>query len=366
MSRDAGAGRGEAGVTIAVKLDAASVVQPSLDGGAAGSAAFDGGTPPPMAPDAGCSVGTATLRPRPPEVLLVLDRSTTMAEAIAADGTSKWSATVSAIESAVLASQDATAWGMMLFPKPTGDTDCCQMPANDLSPVAEVAPAQQSTSSISAALAQSAPSGTGAPTARALIQAANYLVARWTSTSKYIVLATGAEPTCASDGLCSGAATADYTRTKETVAHVASVLGIPIAVVGIALPSASNAFQPNGKVQLFTDLANLGGMPNTTKGSAAYFAAGSTLELVAALATLSSQMTSCSFALPGQVPWQDNVVVQLSDNRIARDTSHQDGWDFADRGTSVVLFGKSCNDARMLGNRAALSFTTACPNLAIN
>jgi hypothetical protein len=232
--------------------------------------------------------------------------------------------------------------------------------------VAEVAPAQQSTASISVALAQSAPSGTGAPTARALIQAANYLVARWTSTSKYIVLATGAEPTCASDGLCSGASTADYTRTKETVAHVASVFGIPVAVAGIALPPTSNTFQPDGRLQLFTDLANLGGMPNTTKGQAAYYAAGSTAELAAALATLSSQMTSCSFALPGPVAWQDNVVVLLSENRIAQDTSHQDGWDFGDRGTSVVLFGKPCDDARKLGNRAALSFTTACPAVAIN
>jgi hypothetical protein len=365
-SRDAGASRGDTGLTIAIKLDAAPAFQPSVDGGAAGSAAVDGGLPTATLPDLNCTVGTSTLHPRPPEVLLVLDRSTTMAEAISADGTSKWTATVSAIESAFLASQDSTAWGVMLFPKDTGDSACCQMPANDLSPVAEVAPAQQSTASISVALAQSAPSGTGAPTARALIQAANYLVARWTSTSKYIVLATGAEPTCASDGLCSGASTADYTRTKETVAHVASVFGIPVAVAGIALPPTSNTFQPDGRLQLFTDLANLGGMPNTTKGQAAYYAAGSTAELVAALATLSSQMTSCSFALPGPVAWQDNVVVLLSENRIAQDTSHQDGWDFGDRGTSVVLFGKPCDDARKLGNRAALSFTTACPAVAIN
>jgi hypothetical protein len=357
MSRDAGASRGEAG--MAIKLDAAGVMQPSADGAVG---AVDGAA---ASPPATCSVGTTTLYARPAEVLLVVDRSAGMAEAIPSDETDRWTAAVSGIESAVLASQDTTAWGMMLFPKATDDLACCQMPANDLSPVAEVAPALQSSPAISAALAQSAPTGTGAPTARALIQAANYLVARGTSTSKYIVLASGAEPTCASDGLCSGASTADYARTKETVTHVASVLGIPVAVAGIALPSTGNGIQPNGWVQLFTDLANLGGMPNTTKGQAAYYAAGSTAELATALGTLSSQMTSCSFALPGPVAWPDSVVVLLSDTRIAQDTSRQNGWDYADRGTSVVLFGKPCNDARNLAGQASLSFVAACPAAAI-
>lgn len=102
-------------------------------------------------------------------------------------------------------------------------------------------------------------------------------------TSKFIVLATGGEPTCASDGLCDGASTPDYTRTKETVAHVASVLGIPVAVVGIARPPKNSNLQPNGQLQLFTDLANLGGMPNTTVGQPGYYAVGSTADLVAAL-----------------------------------------------------------------------------------
>ena len=311
-------------------------------------------------------MGTAKLYPRPAEVLLVLDRSVSMADTIAADGTSKWNTAVAAVESAVLASQDATAWGMMLFPKPDGDSSCCQMPANDLSPVVEAAPAPQATPTISAVLAQSAPAGIGTPIARALIQAANYLVARATSTSKYIVLATSGEPTCASDGLCDGASSPDYARSKETVAHVASVLGIPVAVTGIALPPTNNALQPSGRLQIFTDLANLGGMPNTTPGQPAYYAAGNTAELVAALGTLSSRMTSCSFALPGSVAWPDNVAVLLSETRIAQDTSRQEGWNYGDNGASVVLYGKPCDDARGLGGLAYLEFVTACPSAAIN
>jgi hypothetical protein len=228
-------------------------------------------------------------------------------------------------------------------------------------PEVEVAPALRTASSISAALAQSAPEGVGAPTARALVQAANYLAARSTSTSKYIVLATGGEPTCASDGLCAGSATADYARTKETVAHVASVLGIPVAVAALALPSASNSYQPSSRLQLFTDLANLGGMPDTTTGQRAYYAIASASDLDAALGTLKARMTSCSFALPSSVDWPDNVAVLLSENRIAQDTSRQNGWDYDDRGTSVVLFGKPCADARSLKDLASLTFVTGCP-----
>jgi hypothetical protein len=346
---------------ISLKLDAAqgpvfmidtAAYAPSVDGGQAGSQ-------PPFDPT--CSLATTTLYPRPAEVLLVLDRSVTMADPIAADGTSKWNATVAAIKSAVLASQDATAWGMMLFPKSSGDSACCQMPADDLAPIVEVAPATKSSPAIGATLAQSTPTGVGTPTARALVQAANSLLARTTSTSKYIVLATGDEPTCASDALCDGASTLDYARTKDTVAHVASVLGIPVAVVGIALPATNGNLQPNSRQQLFTDMANFGGMPNATPGQPAYYPANSAADLVAALGTLGAQATSCSFALPSAVAWPDNVAVLLSENRIPKDTSHQDGWDFGDSGASVVLFGKPCDDARSLSGGATLQFATACP-----
>ena len=363
-SRDAGA--------IAVRLDAAfiplpmadaAVVRASVDGGMSGN-----DPAPVVVPDPTCTVGSATLYPRPAEVMLVLDRSTAMADALAVDGTTKWAAAASGINSAVAASQGTTAWGLVLFPKPSGDTNCCQMPADGLETVAvaEVAPELRSAQTIAVTLAESVPTGVGNPTAQAIIQTANFLRSRTTSTSKYVVLATAAEPTCASDGLCSGASTLDYTRTKDAVAHVASVLDIPVAVAGIALPSASNGYQPNGKVQLFTDLANLGGLANAAKGQPPYYAVASAADLASALGTLGTRMTSCSFALPGPVAWPDNVAVLLSGNRIPQDPSHQDGWDFADTGTSVVLYGKPCDESRQVAGGASLSFVTACPAVAIN
>ncbi len=355
-SRDAG--------SVSAKLDAAqgplllidaAVYAPSVDGA---QTSFQ---PPPGSPDPTCSPATTTLYPRPAEVLLVIDRSTTMAEAIAADGTSRWSTTVAAVASAVLASQETTAWGMMLFPKSSDDAVCCQMPANDLAPLVEVAPDLGSAQAIAATLAQSTPTGIGTPTARALVQAANFLLARATSTSKYLVLLTGGDPTCVGDGLCDGASDSDYARSKETVAHVASVLGIPVAVVAMALPSATGNLQPNSRVQLFIDMANLGGMPNTAAGQPAYYAVNGTADVVAALGALGAQATSCSFALPFPVAWPDSAAVLMSENRITRDTSHQEGWDFGDGGASVVLFGKPCDDARSLNGLATLELVSACP-----
>jgi hypothetical protein len=355
-SRDAGA--------VSARLDATQGPSLMIDA-AAYASSVDGGQsslPPPSGlPVPTCSPATTTLYPRPAEVLLVIDRSTTMAEAIATDGTSRWSATVAAVTGSVLASEETTAWGMMLFPKSSGDTACCQMPASDLAPLVEVAPDLGSTQVIAATLAQSTPTGIGTPTARALVQAANFLLARATSTSKYIVLVTGGDPTCVGDGLCDGASGSDYARSKETVAHVASVLGIPVAVAAVALPPATGNLQPSSRVQLFIDMANLGGMPNTAAGQPAYYAANGTADLVAALGALGAQATSCSFAVPIAVAWPDSAAVLMSENRIARDTTHQEGWDFGDSGASVVLFGKSCDDARSPNGHATLELVTACP-----
>jgi hypothetical protein len=364
-ARRAGSSSSPDAGAISLKLDAAQGTLQRLDA-VSHAPLVDGGQADSQAPpNTTCSLRNSTLFPRPAEVLLVLDRSATMADAIAADGTSKWNATVAAVESSVRASQEVTAWGLMLFPKSSGDMACCQMAANDLAPAVEVVPATESTQAIGATLAQSVPTGIGTPTARALVQAANFLLARTTSTSKYIVLATGGEPTCTSDGGCDGTSTLDYARTKDTVAHVASVLGIPVAVAGIALPATNGNLQPNSRQQLFSDMANLGGMPNTTPGQPAYYPANSAADLVTALGRLGVQATSCSFALPDPVAWPDNVAVLLSENRIARDTTHQDGWDFGDGNTSVVLFGKSCDDARRMHGLATLQFVTACPDVPV-
>jgi hypothetical protein len=251
---------------------------------------------------------------------------------------------------------------MMLFPKVGADGDCCQMPTSDVAPgvEVEVAPGVGS-AALLAILADASPSGVGRPLARAIVQAANYLSARTTSTAKYVVLVAGGEPTCSSDGLCSGASTADFARTKDAVTHAASLLGIPVAVAAVGLASTSNSLQPGPTQQLFADLAKLGGMANTTPGQPAYYAAGSADELTTVLAAIVAQLKSCSFALTEPYDGHAEAQVSLSNVRLAQDPTHQDGWDFADAGTSIVLYGKACAAARSALATVSLQLLPSCP-----
>jgi len=339
----------DAAVNVGTRSDAAA--RSSDDAKAVFS--LDGGALPP--PPTVCTASASALLPRPAEGLLVLDRSTAMAD-LAASGTSKWAVAVSAVGQAT--SSGSTAWGLMLYPKADPSGGCCTMPTDDMAPGVEVTPDVLSSSSIDSALADAAPTGMGRPMARALVQAGNYLSTRGTSTSKYLILVAAAEPTCASDDLCSDI---DDARSKDAVAHVASLLGIPVAVVAVALAPSANSMQTGQAQQFFTDLAKAGGMPNTTPNQPAYYAPASSSDLAAALASLASRMRSCSFALGNPANSTANAQVTLGDARIPRDVTHQNGWDFGDGDTSVVLYGKPCADARSSSTPTSIQFMTFCP-----
>jgi hypothetical protein len=209
-----------------------------------------------------------------------------------------------------------------------------------------------------AAFAQSPATGIGRPMARAITQAGNYLSARSTSTSKYLVLVAAAEPTCANDDLCFDA---DNSRAKDAVTHAASLLGIPVAVVAVALTPSSNSLQTGKSQQFFTDLAKVGGMANTSPNQAAYFAPTSSSEAAASLASIASRMRSCSFSIASPATYTANVQVTLANVRIPQDVTHQNGWDFGDGGTSVVLYGKPCADVRSASTATSIQFTSFCP-----
>jgi hypothetical protein len=352
ITRKADAAGTKAGdASTLITLPDAGFAPISIDGGA--RSAIDAGTP---GAEANCLPTVTALRPRPAEVLLVQDRSTTMAEPLAAG--SKWSASAAAVAS--VAGLGTANWGMMLFPKAYSDGECCQMPASGLPADIEVAPSAASAAALATTFEQKAATGIGRPMARAITQAADYLSARTTSTAKYLVVAAAGEPTCSGDGLCSAASTSDATRTKDAVTHAASRLGIPVAVVAIGLATSSNALQPSATQQLFADLAKLGGMPNTAPGQPGYWAAGTTDELASALSAIAAQAKSCSFALPTTFNGNADAQVSLSDVRLSRDSTRQDGWDFSDDGTSLVLYGKACTAARTASGAVTLQLQPSC------
>lgn len=323
----------------------------SIDAGA--RPAIDAGAP---GAEANCLPSVTTLRAKPAEILLVQDRSIAMAEPLGAG--SKWSASAEAVAS--VARLGTAYWGMMLFPKAYSDGECCQMPPSDLPADIDVAPSAASAPALATTFEQKSATGVGRPMARAITQAADYLSARTTSTAKYLVVIAAGEPTCPGDGLCSAANTSDATRTKDAVTHAASRLGIPVAVVAIGLASTGNALQPVATQQLFAELAKLGGMPNTATSQQGYWAAGTADELASALIAIVAQAKSCSFALPTPFDWNADAQVALADVRLSKDPARQDGWNFSNDRTSIVLYGKACTAARTASGAVTLQLQPSC------
>lgn len=316
-------------------------------------------------PAQSCKVTEKSLPREPAEVLVILDRTTSLDEPEKKSGDSWWILTTKAINQGIKSSESTVNWGLMLFPKGTDSKKCCIMPANDLTPQVEVEIAPKNAKAIAEALLNTEPSGVGTPTAKALLQGANYLRTRTSSTQKYIILLTDGDPSCPLDNVCKSQEDNDYTRTKETIAHITSVFDIPIAIIGIAYPNSSSDLQPNSKQLHLIDLAKLGGMPNKSKDQPAYYIATSQGELQDSFKSLYSKTVSCSYATGLSAPWDGDTAVDLQGKNIVRDPSHEEGWDFRDDGKTIVFYGRACSTILQSTETIKPRLRLGCPNSSL-
>jgi len=350
LNADRGSGGTQSSPSLdaGARFDAAPVVTPKVDANL---------------PSA-CKPSQAVLVPRPVQVLLLLDRSSSMTDSPPGSTDSWWTLATGAVNSILKDSEKELDWGLMFFPKGTTSSECCKMPTDDMSPLIEVATGPSHAQAIAKAMAASKPTGEGTPTARALLQAGNHLTSLATAAQKLIVLATDGDPTCANDSICIGNDSKDYARTKEAMAHVYSVLGIPVAVVGIAYPDSSSNLQPNAKQLLLIELAKLGGLPNPTPSQPAYYLAANADQLVSTFQALRQQTISCTFDTTLESPWPNAMKVTVGGADIKRDTTHTDGWDLQDGGSSLTLFGSACATIQK-DPGASTQLTLGCPQTGL-
>jgi len=191
----------------------------------------------------------------PREVLVVLDRSATMADD--ANGTtcaggcgasSKWSLLATAVES-LLAANPQVSWGLAFY----GGDDVCSV-----APGAAVEAAPQTFDAIEAAIAAAPPGGSNSAGTPAVFHASNYLEALPTLGPRYIMLVTDGRESCATDPT-----TFDLTYLEEALASAMNA-GFPTFVV--APSPGSNA----ASTATLNDLATNGGLPNP--GATSYYA----------------------------------------------------------------------------------------------
>jgi hypothetical protein len=154
----------------------------------------------------------------PVNVLVVVDRSASMAETPSGFTASKWEALKNALRSTLEQLAGAVSFGLEIFPYVNADTqfpnpcgdNCCSLPPGAGSIEVDVAPGSTSVPQIEAILAAVQPGG-GTPVSAALGAAREYFTTgrgRTLEGDRWVLLATDGAPNCNPDATCNGSACA--------------------------------------------------------------------------------------------------------------------------------------------------------------
>lgn len=201
--------------------------------------------------DPSCDVLTISARPNAPDILIVLDRSTSMRSATV----DRWGPSMRAVQSITAQLTETVSFGLMTFPAPI--VNGCTAGTVSV-PVATNSAAQ-----IAATLAISGPalSNGMTPTAATLDAALRALDKNCVdcegAAPKYVLLVTDGEPTCGSDG-SSFDTTADVANTTAAIDRLTAA-GIRTYVVGYETASKAaqmNEFAMHGGTERYIPVEN--------------------------------------------------------------------------------------------------------------
>lgn len=306
-------------------------------GGNAGGAGGQGGNVNPGSGGQGgnCGLVTVKLEKRPPEVVMVFDRSSSMTATVPGTANSRFVEATVAIFDVLAKTNDTVMWGLKMFP--TG-VQCGVTPGVDVPVGAQTAPA------VTAAIT-AMPPGTpaGTPTHLAVAEATAQLRMRTTDNAKYILLATDGEPNCPDGG--------DVPSVAAIAAATAA--GFHTFVVGIATAGTTADTVLNA-------MAEAGG--EARAGATKYYPATVRDELTTTLTQITGQITNCVYPLAQKPPSPNDVAVNVGTMRIARDATN--GWTYGDGMNSVVLKGTACDLAKS-GQAGDVTIVLGCPGIII-
>ncbi|MFS8069749.1 MAG: vWA domain-containing protein [Byssovorax sp.] len=262
----------------------------------------------------------------PPNMLIVLDRSCSMTNAVG--GSTKWAIAVAALNKMTADFNGKIRFGMTLFPDLVGG-DCGQ--AAIPIPVAD-AKETAIQDLLTKALVKADPYFPDGPCVTnidtAILQASLEPAFTAVDRDSYAVLV--------SDGKQSAGCGGDV-GDKKTEMYIADLFakGVPTFVIGFAVGV------DNVQMDKF---ATAGGVP--ASGATKFYDAADQASLDAALKTIATKTLSCSYALATKPPSPDEIYVFLNDKKVLKDTTHTSGWDYDAATNQVVFYGQSCDDLK--------------------
>ena len=327
----------------------------------------DSPSPPDARPDGPlpCKPGRFPFERAIAQLMFVIDRSGSMAFSL--DGTqpvggvlppgvlSRWQVLRNGLATAIVPFDATIAMGAKFYPEVAppgpGGPDAC---LTDLG--VGLAPAAGNATQILDVFDTTDPRG-GTPTSEAIRLAAQYLsTAR--GVARTMIVATDGAPNCNPDldqqtCLCTvtlasgtdvckeapvGSNCLDDKGTISVVKTIFETQKIPVYVLGIG-----GAEQP-AFLRVLDDMAVAGGRAKPT--SPKHYSAQTEAEMTAALASISSSVAQCTFLTPSAPTDPSAITVEINGQRIARDTTHTNGWDWVDQAYgTLAFFGPACDAA---------------------
>jgi hypothetical protein len=322
---------------------------------------FDSGPSTSTGPtaDANCGGQVTDLKRRPPNILLVLDRSASMSDSGKGN---IWTFVVPAVEGIIQSTQNDLQWGLEMFPLGGGNSSN-ECTAATLPKVADINP-QVALGNYAAILAQipATATGDGTPTDTAILTATAYLKSVQNDYPRYILLATDGVPSCVG---AASSSTSNGVKTGVTAAvsaiSAAAAAGIPTFVVGVNSPSSASslsdltAMADAGGVGLPHAICPPGAGASTCTGSAytGFYLATDQAGLASALNKIIGAVNSCQIQLSKLPPDPSFVAVKVTDAAGNSSQIFQKGsgaetsagaWSYVDAGNTVVqLEGAACS-----------------------
>ncbi|MBI5534155.1 MAG: VWA domain-containing protein [Deltaproteobacteria bacterium] len=357
----------------------------NTEAGTGGMIMTEGGGGVVVDPDSACLTQTFGAQAKPANLLFQLDTTRSMNCPLAqpgcmgtdpSTGTTRWNVFRDKLKAALDKIPKYNSCGMMHYPTnvcgalTTPKCSTADQCVAESSPDVELSPLSEGLAAIQAKIDAIVPNGV-TPTRAAFQLAANYVESENATGDKYVVLATDGLLTmcvgCTQDSSCD--LDAENAALASDVKSYANK-GIKTFVIGV--PGSS------GYADRLTQLAENGGTArpgcNHTKGNYCHFDLSDATNdfgdlLSQALAAIAGEALSCVYDIPGMDAGafdKNKVNVQFTSSgtteKVLRDSSRTDGWDYSDDGTQIILYGPAC-DAAKTSTDGTISILYGCPTL---
>ncbi len=279
----------------------------------------------------GCGGDFFGIRTRP-NILLLLDRSSSMKQDLPGGQGSKWDVARQAVSQLLATSGDDANFGLMLYPGTNQDCSA-GMTCSPGSIAVDVGPG--TSTSISDYLEDADTCNMGTPTRAALESIASYPLLQGEMADNYVLLITDGRSSCADPGPA-----------------VSALRALPQDVRTFAVGFGSNADATE-----LNSIATEGG--TALPGDPMYYQADNANELSAALASISGTASSCIYDLSAVPPNPDLLFVYFGGLAIARDVSRTSGWDFHPGSNQIELYGDACTQVQS-GQTSDVTISYGC------